>query len=119
MLTTAPSRVQVNCSVLTVGPGGHRLNSSYQNRENVNYKEDLGRSIVALARVVPDGMLLFFPSYGVLKSACDAWKASAVWKELEGVKPVIVEPRDAKDFAAVRCLLCFRMCAMLRVYVDV
>jgi regulator of telomere elongation helicase 1 len=41
------------------------------------YKDELGHAIVNFARVVPDGLLVFFPAYGVMQSCLDHWKASS------------------------------------------
>ena len=49
----APSQVWVG--VVPVGPSGHTLNSSYQCRDNLQYKEDLGNAVVNFARTIPDG----------------------------------------------------------------
>jgi hypothetical protein len=69
--------LQVWVGVVRRGPTGQPLNSSYQNRSNARYLEDLGNAIVNFARVVPDGLLVFFPSYNVLTSCLDAWKLTA------------------------------------------
>ena len=66
--------LQVWVGVVPVGPKGTALNSSYNNRDSREYKEDLGYAVVNFARMVPDGLLVFFPSYGVLKSCTDFWK---------------------------------------------
>lgn len=66
--------VQVWAGVVPVGPKGTALNSSYNNRDSREYKEDLGYAVVNFARMVPDGLLVFFPSYGVLKNCTDFWK---------------------------------------------
>lgn len=60
--------------VLPRGPKGCALNSSYQTRETREYKEDLGYALVNIARLVPDGLLVFFPSYSVLTSCIEFWK---------------------------------------------
>jgi Rad3-related DNA helicase len=41
------------------------------------YKDELGHAIVNFARVVPDGLLVFFPAYAVLQSCLDHWKSSS------------------------------------------
>ena len=69
--------MQVWVGVVPVGPKGHTLNSSYQTRNSNDYKEDLGNAIVNCSRVVPDGLLVFFASYGVMKSCIDHWKAAS------------------------------------------
>ena len=70
--------LQVWVGVVPVGPKGAALNSSYNNRDSREYKEDLGYAVVNFARMVPDGLLVFFPSYGVLKSCTDYWKNTSV-----------------------------------------
>lgn len=70
--------LQVWVGVVPTGPKGTPLNSSYQNRDSREYKEDLGYAVINFARMVPDGLLVFFPSYGVLKSCTDFWKNTSV-----------------------------------------
>jgi regulator of telomere elongation helicase 1 len=68
--------------VLQKGPGGHRLNSSHGARDTDGYKEELGNAIVNFARVVPDGMLVIFPSYHVMNICIDRWQAAgspSIW----------------------------------------
>jgi hypothetical protein len=51
-------------------------------------RADLGASIINFARIVPDGLLVFFPSYGVMKSCIDGWKepglrgTSSIWDRI-------------------------------------
>lgn len=40
------------------------------------YKDDLGNSIANFARIIPDGLLVFFPSYVVLEKCIEWWKSS-------------------------------------------
>jgi regulator of telomere elongation helicase 1 len=49
--------------VLRRGPAGRSLNSSYKSRNDPNVITDLGNAIVNFSRIVPDGLLVFFPSY--------------------------------------------------------
>lgn len=70
------------------------------------YREDLGNAIVNFARTVPDGLLVFFPSYIVLQSCIEFWKTASsnrnmggsIWSRIESLKAPIVEPRDANMF---------------------
>lgn len=41
------------------------------------YKEDLGNAVANFARMVPDGLLVFFPSYGVLDMCVQHWNTNA------------------------------------------
>ncbi len=52
--------------VVPTGPTGVTLTSTYSCRDDPRYKEDLGNAVVNLARMVPDGLLVFFPSYTVM-----------------------------------------------------
>lgn len=40
-------------------------------------QDSLGRSITAIARVVPDGLLVFFSSYSMMDRLQERWKVSA------------------------------------------
>jgi regulator of telomere elongation helicase 1 len=96
---------QVFVAVVGKGPRGHALNSSYQSRNRSEYKEDLGNAIVNFARIVPDGLLVFFPSYGVLKQCTDAWRSAGaggvcIWDRISQYKAPVVEPRDSAMFPA-------------------
>lgn len=53
------------------------LNSALQNRDTPQYKSELGLAIASLAGTCPDGLLVFFPSYGVLQSCLDYWKSNS------------------------------------------
>ncbi len=48
-----------------------------------------GAAVVNLARVVPDGLLVFFPSYVVLQSCIEAWKAGSTYERLLRYKAVV------------------------------
>ncbi|XP_023240992.1 regulator of telomere elongation helicase 1 homolog isoform X2 [Centruroides sculpturatus] len=89
---------QVFIGVLKQGPDGTNLNSSYQNRSNVQYINSLGRTLINLGRMVPDGMLVFFPSYSVLRSSVAKWEESGIWNSLSTVKSIFIEPQGKIAF---------------------
>ena len=55
--------------VFPVGPSGVELTSSYKHRASPAYQADLGNALVNFARIVPQGLLVFFPSYSALQQA--------------------------------------------------
>jgi len=57
---------QVFVSVVSTGPDGYTLNSSYNKRNDPQYISSLGMMVLNVCRVVPHGVLVFFPSYTVL-----------------------------------------------------
>jgi regulator of telomere elongation helicase 1 len=56
---------QIWVGAVTIGPSGAALNSSFRTRDTVQYKQDLGNTVANFARIIPDGVLVFFPSYTV------------------------------------------------------
>ena len=94
---------QVWGGVVPVGPSGKRLNSSYRFRDTDEYKAELGNAVVNFARVVPDGLLVFFPSYGVMRACVEFWRGHgtpSIWDRVCAAKHAVVEPQDKKEFAA-------------------
>eukprot|EP00958_Prasinococcus_capsulatus_P010947 scaffold1074_cov409-Prasinococcus_capsulatus_cf.AAC.19 len=95
------ARENVRVGVISTGPSGYKLNSSYQSRDDPRYKQELGNLLVNLARCVPDGLLVFFPSYIVMNSCIESWKMPAgrgsecVWERIHKHKQTVVEPRES------------------------
>jgi hypothetical protein len=57
-------RQQAWLGALGTGPNGRQLSSAFGRRDDQEYQQELGETLIRLARVVPHGMLVFFPSYG-------------------------------------------------------
>ncbi|XP_014388295.1 PREDICTED: regulator of telomere elongation helicase 1 isoform X3 [Myotis brandtii] len=63
---------------------------------------DHGHSLpVNITRVVPHGLLVFFPSYPVLEKSLEFWRARDCARKLEALKPLFVEPRSKGSFSEV------------------
>jgi regulator of telomere elongation helicase 1 len=71
------SSQQIHVRVIGKGVSGKLLNSSYERRQDNDYYLELGNTLVTLAKIIPDGMLLFFPSYSVMESCIEAWGGPA------------------------------------------
>ncbi|BFZ16911.1 hypothetical protein BsWGS_19949 [Bradybaena similaris] len=89
---------QVWLGILCKGPDGTVLNSEYKNRSNETYQRSLGNTIMNFARIVPNGLLVFFPSYPLMELCIDKWKATNQWNVITQYKPVIVEPKGKTLF---------------------
>ncbi|KAL3528782.1 hypothetical protein ACH5RR_008104 [Cinchona calisaya] len=98
---------QIWAGVLPAGPSGFAFNSSYRSRDSLEYKQDLGNAIVNFARIVPDGLLVFFPSYYLLDQCIGCWKimvhtnssnSSTIWERICKYKLPVVEPRQSSLF---------------------
>ncbi|KAK7375603.1 hypothetical protein VNO78_35510 [Psophocarpus tetragonolobus] len=96
---------QIWAGVVPVGPSGRTFNSSYRTRDSPEYKQELGNAIVNLARIVPDGLLVFFPSYYLLDQIIECWKSvsnlnsTSIWDRICKHKKPVIEPRESSSFA--------------------
>jgi regulator of telomere elongation helicase 1 len=66
---------QIHVRVIGHGVTGKELISSFNRRKDTAYITELGNTIVSLAKVVPDGVLVFFPSYSVMYECLAHWGA--------------------------------------------
>ena len=64
---------QLHVRVVGKGVSGKNLTSSFERRKDGEYFVELGNTLVSIAKVVPDGMLVFFPSYGVMETCLERW----------------------------------------------
>ncbi|CCF32142.1 DNA repair helicase [Colletotrichum higginsianum] len=82
---------------------------SFQRRGDMDMKGSLGLAIFNLCNVVPDGVVVFFPSYGYLEEVVTAWKgvatrqgqtpqgATSLWDRLQQRKEVLSETRGGSS----------------------
>ncbi|XP_017484013.1 PREDICTED: regulator of telomere elongation helicase 1 homolog [Rhagoletis zephyria] len=92
------SQSQVFVRIIGTGPDREQLISNFANRDNPKYLSSLGQTVLNVSRIVPDGLLVFFPSYPLLNQCVDAWQASGLWAEVSRHKPIYVEPRNKESF---------------------
>ncbi|RCI12699.1 hypothetical protein L249_0612 [Ophiocordyceps polyrhachis-furcata BCC 54312] len=75
-------------------PGAAPFDFSYQHRGNQALMTELGLAMVNLCSVVPDGVVVFFPSYGYLEEMVRAWQGQPrIWDRLRSRKYVFKETR--------------------------
>eukprot|EP00092_Neocalanus_flemingeri_P017682 GFUD01019128.1.p1 GENE.GFUD01019128.1~~GFUD01019128.1.p1 ORF type:complete len:936 (+),score=293.78 GFUD01019128.1:31-2838(+) len=84
---------QVWCGVLGTGPDGTKLNSSFKSRSDPKYLAALGQVIIMILKIVPKGVLVFFPSYSLLNSTREFWQNSGIWNRIDNLKRILVEPQ--------------------------
>ncbi|ESQ26992.1 hypothetical protein EUTSA_v10018072mg [Eutrema salsugineum] len=100
------SSTQLWAGVVSTGPSGCVLNSSYRHRDVPEYKQELGNAIVNFSRVVPDGLLIFFPSYYLMDRCIAFWKdgchrnSMTIWERICKLKKPVIEPKDSSLFPA-------------------
>jgi regulator of telomere elongation helicase 1 len=94
-------RKQLWGGVLTAGPNKIRLDSSFQNRDEPAYLNDLGQTVARFAACVPDGVLLAFQSYAQKESVLKAWRQTGIFDEIQKHKPVFEEPHSHMELKAI------------------
>lgn len=67
-------------------------------RKNEDYLLSIGRSIYEFSKVVPGGLLVFFPSYKFLEKCVKFWGENAIWHEIVQQIAICVESRDKEIF---------------------
>jgi chromosome transmission fidelity protein 1 len=71
---------------------------SFQRRSDKSIIRRLGLAIINICSVVPDGVVVFFPSYGYLDEVVSGWQApdnpASIWERLQNKKAVF---RDGKS----------------------
>ncbi|ERS95356.1 hypothetical protein HMPREF1624_08234 [Sporothrix schenckii ATCC 58251] len=86
------------------GGGGTVFDFSFAKRSQLPVVRDLGASLLNLCTVVPDGVVVFFPSYGYLDEVVNVWTTRtegshvpALWDRLQAKKAVFRETRGASS----------------------
>lgn len=69
--------------------------------DNEKYIESLGKSIIRVAKITPDGLLVFFKSYDTMERYQNIWRTDSMWAQIENQKPIFTEPRNKKDLKHV------------------
>ena len=83
------------------GSNGIDLDFTYQKRDSIQMLNALGSCIIELAGCIPDGLVVFFPSYAYLDRVVGHWKTAkdpkqkkdTIWDCLLAHKPIFQETR--------------------------
>ena len=94
------SNNQIFIKIINKGPDGELFSSSFANRDNIKYIKSLGTAISNYSRVIPGGLLVFFPSYSTLNTCTDHWKSSGMWAAIDQKKKIFSETKSKKSFEA-------------------
>ncbi|XP_068928720.1 regulator of telomere elongation helicase 1 isoform X1 [Petaurus breviceps papuanus] len=92
---------QIWVGIVPKGPDGVLLSSAYDKRFSEECLSSLGKTIGNIARVVPHGLLIFFPSYPVMERSLEYWRDHDFARKIEELKAIFVEPRSKGGFAEV------------------
>ncbi|GAO15845.1 hypothetical protein UVI_02051730 [Ustilaginoidea virens] len=83
-------------------PGGPTFEFSYHRRGDQDMVQELGLAILNICSVVPDGVVVFFPSYGYLDEVVAAWSRQqpgpqTIWDRLQSRKRVFRETKGCSS----------------------
>jgi chromosome transmission fidelity protein 1 len=90
---------------LSSGPGGKdkEFEFTFKNRGNGDMLDELGRALLNICAVVPDGLVVFFPSYAFLDTVVKRWSLAppssstnkwSIWQRLGGKKTLFQERKE-------------------------
>lgn len=87
---------------LTKSPEGQELDFSFASRGSVSMIDALGSCMIQLAMAIPDGLVVFFPSYAYLDQVSLQWQREKVgsmntWTCLERHKVVLKESKGSSS----------------------
>jgi chromosome transmission fidelity protein 1 len=84
---------------LSSGPTGKGFEFTYKERGNSEMLDELGRAMLNICTVVPDGVVVFFPSYAFLDTVVKRWavpssEGKSIWQRLEAKKSLFQEKKE-------------------------
>lgn len=83
------------------GPGGTDFDFTYDKRNSLTMINALGDCLLQLSNIIPDGLVVFFPSYAYLEQVVLHWQmkgsgtVKCVWERLLERKPIFRESKSA------------------------
>jgi len=82
--------------IVEKGPLGSPFLFNYENRNNTQMLKELGQLILNVVNVIPDGVVIFFPSYHYLNEVWEFWNNNNYTKQIKTKKKIFKEPKNSK-----------------------
>ena len=73
---------------MTKAKNGLPLLGNHQNIQSFAYQDELGLALIDIVKVIPNGVLCFFPSYSTLNSLLYRWRKTGVYSSLSSIKTI-------------------------------
>jgi chromosome transmission fidelity protein 1 len=86
---------------LSVGPSQKHLEFTFARRSDLEAVDELGRIVLNLSRVVPGGVVVFFPSYRFEDSTVQRWQSTGAFNQIQDKKTIFREPKQSDELARV------------------
>ncbi|ODQ78841.1 hypothetical protein BABINDRAFT_162518 [Babjeviella inositovora NRRL Y-12698] len=85
--------------IVTKGPDQVAISSRFEIRNDPSVVRNYGSLLVEFAKVTPDGLVVFFPSYLYMESIISQWQTMGILDEVWKYKLLLVETPDAQETA--------------------
>ncbi|KAK5660834.1 hypothetical protein OQA88_12205 [Cercophora sp. LCS_1] len=83
--------------IVTRGSDQTSISTSFQVRNDPSVVRNYGNLLTEFARITPDGMVVFFPSYLYMESIISMWQGMGILDEVWKYKIITVETPDAQE----------------------
>eukprot|EP01132_Coremiostelium_polycephalum_P003125 gene3125-3907_t len=90
------SRVWIG--TLSYGTRGVKLDATFKPSESLDFQDSLGESILKHIKLIPNGILCFFPSYGFMEKILDRWHDTGMLAQIAKSKSIYREPKTTAEF---------------------
>ncbi|OQR80557.1 ATP-dependent RNA helicase [Thraustotheca clavata] len=86
---------------LSAGPTNQELDFTFQKRNLPKTMDEVGRILINLVRIVPAGVVCFFPSYSYEEQIISHWAGNGQLVAMKEKKTIFREPKSAAEVDAV------------------
>ncbi|CAI4421729.1 TFIIH/NER complex ATP-dependent 5'-3' DNA helicase subunit RAD3 [Saccharomyces cerevisiae] len=83
--------------IITKGSDQVAISSRFEIRNDPSIVRNYGSMLVEFAKITPDGMVVFFPSYLYMESIVSMWQTMGILDEVWKHKLILVETPDAQE----------------------
>ena len=83
--------------VVTRGSDQAQVSSSFAIRNDPGVVRNYGTLVTEFARITPDGVVVFFPSYLYMESIISMWQGMGILDQIWNYKLILVETPDAQE----------------------
>ncbi|KAK6462861.1 putative transcription initiation factor TFIIH subunit [Scheffersomyces coipomensis] len=83
--------------IVTKGSDQVSISSKFEIRNDPSVVRNYGSLLIEFAKITPDGMVVFFPSYLYMESIISMWQNMGVLDEVWKYKLILVETPDAQE----------------------
>jgi DNA excision repair protein ERCC-2 len=100
-LQPAGSRKNISPLVVTRGTDGTPLSTSFTERANTMVYKNYGELLLEASRTIPDGIVMFFPSYHYMEETVNEWMKTGLVEQILRHKLIFLEKKNQTEMDEV------------------